>query len=78
MAERMAQHGVPHDVSAHSILSKRTGAKNIMSRVRGFSLTQGVLATHERVPESLIVADEDDNYVPCKDILRNEDDEFAG
>ena len=34
-------------------------------------------ATHQRKPELLIIDGEDDNYVPCKDTLGNEDDECA-
>ena len=38
-----------------------------MSRTRGYSPPQWVLATQPRIPESLMI-DEDEDHVPHKDI----------
>ena len=48
-----------------------------MSRIRGYSPSQWVLATQPRIPASLMIDDEDEDYVPHKDIPESQDDEFA-
>ena len=46
-----------------------------MSRIRGYSPSQ--CATHPRIPESLVIDDEDEDHVPHKDIPESQDDECA-
>ena len=48
-----------------------------MSRIRGESPSQWVLATQPRIPESLMIDDEDEDHAPHKDIPESQDDEFA-
>ena len=76
MVEKMV-HGVPDDMSAHSLFDKARSAKNMMSRIRGYSPSQWVLATQPRIPESPMIDDEDEDHVPHKDIPESQDDEFA-
>ena len=52
MVEKMVHDGVPDDMSAQSLFDKATSAKNMMSRIRGYSPSQWVLATQPRIPES--------------------------
>ena len=59
--EKMVHDAVPDDVSAHSLFDKATSAKNMMSRIRGNSPSQWVLATQPRIPESLVIDDEDED-----------------
>ena len=73
----MVHDGVPDDMSAQSLFDKATSAKNMMSSVRGYSPSQWVLATQPRIPESLMIDDEDEDHVPHKDIPESQDDEFA-
>ena len=40
MAEKMVHDGVPHDMSVHSLFDKATSAKNMISRIRGYSASQ--------------------------------------
>ena len=75
--EKMVHDGVPHDMSVQSLFDKATSAKNMMSRIRGYSPSQWVLPTQPRIPESLMIDDEDEGQVPHKDILESQDDEFA-
>ena len=49
----------------------------MMSKIRGYSPSQWVLATQPRIPESLVIDDEDEDHVPRKDIRESQDDEFA-
>ena len=49
----------------------------MMSRIRGYSPSQWVLVTQLRIPESLMIDDEDEDHVPHKDIPESQDDEFA-
>ena len=77
MVEKMVHDGVPDDMSAQSLFDKATSAKNMMSRIRGYSPSQWVLATQPRIPESLMIDDEDEDHVPHKDIPESQDDEFA-
>ena len=44
MVEKMVHDGVPDDTSARSLFDKATSAKNMMSRIRGYSPSQWVLA----------------------------------
>ena len=48
-----------------------------MSRIRGYFPSQWVLATQPRIPESLMIDDEDEDHVPHKDITESQDDEFT-
>ena len=48
-----------------------------MSRIRGYSPSQWVLATKPRIPESPTIDDEDEDHVPQKYIPESQDDEFA-
>ena len=73
----MVHDGVPDDMSAQSLFDRATSAKNMMSRIRGYSPSQWVLATQPRIPESLMIDDEDEDHVPHKDIPESQDDEFA-
>ena len=68
MVEKVVHDGVPNDMSAQSLFDTATSAKNMMSRV---------LATQPRIPESLMVDDEDEDHVPHQDIPESQDDEFA-
>ena len=77
MVEKMVHDGVPDDMSAQSLFDKATSAKNMMSRIRGYSPSQWVLATQPRIPESLMIDDEDEDHVPHKYIPESQDDEFA-
>ena len=64
----MVHDGVPDDKSAQSLFDRATSAKNMMSRIRGYSPSQWVLGTQPRIPESLLIDDEDEDLVPHKDI----------
>ena len=76
--EDTVHDGVPHDISVQSLFDKATSAKNMMSRIRGYSPSQWVLATQPRIPESLMIDDdEDEDHVPHKAIPESQDDEFA-
>ena len=77
MVEKMVHDGVPDDMSAQSLFDKATSAKNMMSRIRGYSPSQWGLATQPRIPESLMIDDEDEDDVPHKDITESQDNEFA-
>ena len=77
MVEKMVHDGVPDDMSAQSLFDKATSAKNMMTRIRVYSPSQWVLATQPRIPESLMIDDEDEDRVPHKDIPESQDDEFA-
>ena len=77
MVEKMVHDGVPDDMSAQSLFDRATSAKNMMSRIRGYSPSQWVLATQPRIPESHRIDDEDEHHVLHKDIPENQDDEFA-
>ena len=77
MVQKMVHDGAPDDMSAQSLFGKGTSAKNMMSRIRGCSPSQWVLATQPRIPESLMIDDEDEDHVPHKDIPESQDDEFA-
>ena len=78
MVERMVHDGVPHDMSVQSLFDKATSAKNIMSRIRGYSPSQWVLATQLRIPESLMIDGEGEDHVPHEDVPQSQDDEVAG
>ena len=43
MVEKMVHDRVPHDMSAQSLFDKATSAKNMMSRIRGYSRHNGCL-----------------------------------
>ena len=73
----MVHDGVPGDMSAQSLFDKETSAKNMMSRIRGYSPSQWVRVTQPRIPEFLMIDDEDEDHVPHKDIPESQDDEFA-
>ena len=77
MVEKRVHDGVTDDVSAQSLFDRATSAKNMMSRIRGYSPSQWELATQPRIPESLMIDDEDEDHVPHKDIPKSQDDEFA-
>ena len=78
LAEKTVQDGAPDDMCAQSVLDKATGAKNIMSRTRGYNYpAQWVLATQPRVPGSLMIHDANADHVPHKDVPDSQDDEFA-
>ena len=68
MVEKVLHEGVPDDISVQSPFDKATYAKNMMIRIRGYSLSQWVLATQPKVPESLMIDDEDKDHVPHKEI----------
>ena len=46
-------------------------------RLQGYSPSQWVLATQPRIPESLMIDDEDEDHVLHKYIPESQDDEFA-
>ena len=77
VVEKMFHDGVPDDMSAQSLFDKATSAKNMMSRIRGYSPSQWVHATQPRIPESLMTDDEDEDHVPHKDTPESQHDEFA-
>ena len=77
MVEKMVRDGVPDDMSVQSLFDKASSAKNMMSRIRGCSPSRWFLATQPRIPESLVIDDEDEDHVPHKDIPESQDDEFA-
>ena len=77
MVEKMVHFGVPNDMSVQSMFDNATSAKNMMSRIRGYSPSQWVLATQPRIPESLMIDDEDEDHVLHKDIPGSQDDEFV-
>ena len=78
MVEKMVLDGVPDEMSAQSCLTKRHQPRTcMMSRTRGYSPSQWVLATEPRISESLMIDDEDEDHVPHKDIPKSQDDEFA-
>ena len=77
MMEKMVHDGVPDDMSAQPLFDKATSAKKMLSRIRGYSPSQWVIATQPRTPESLIIDDEDEDHVPHEDIPESQDDEFA-
>ena len=62
MVEKLVHGGVPDDMGVQSPFDKATSAKNMMSRIRGYSPSQWVLATQPRVPESLMIDDEDEDH----------------
>ena len=76
MVEKMVHDGEPDDMSVQSLFDKGTSAKNMMRRIRGYSPSQWVLATHPRMPESLMIDDEDEHHVPHQDIPESQDDEL--
>ena len=59
MVRKMVHDGVPDDMSAQSLFDRATSAKNMMSRIRGYSPSQWVLAAQPRIPQSLMIDDED-------------------
>ena len=67
MVEKMRADGVPEDTPLPALIDKAAAAKNMMSRLRGYSPSQWVLATQPRVPESLMLKDEEEDHVPFKD-----------
>ena len=75
--EKMVHDGVLDHMSAQSLFDKATSAKNMMSRIRGYSPSQGVRASQPRIPDSLMIDDEDEDHVLHKKIPESEDDEFA-
>ena len=62
MMEKMVYDGVPDDMSAQTLFDRATSAKNMMNRIRGYSPSQWVLATQPRIPESLMIDDEDERH----------------
>ena len=77
MVEKMVHDGVPDDMSAQSLFDRATSAKNMMSRIRGYSPSQWVLATQPRIPESLMIDVRTKIMGLIKDIPESQDDEFA-
>ena len=77
MVEKMVHDGVPGDMSVQPLFDKATSAKNMMSRIEGYSASQWVLATQPRIPESLMIDDEDEDDVAHKGIPESRDDEFV-
>ena len=69
--------GVPDDMTVQSLFDTATSAKNMMSRIRGYSPSRWALATQPRIPESLMIDDEDEGHVPHKDVPDCQDDEFS-
>ena len=72
--QKMVHDGVLDDKFVQSMFDKATVAKNMISRIRGYSPSQCVLATQPRIPDSLVV---DDDHVPHKDIPESQDDDVA-
>ena len=60
-----------------TLISHLCAAKNMMSRIRGFSPSQWVLATQPRLPESLMNEDEADDATPFRNIEEDDVSEFA-
>ena len=50
MVENMVHDGVPDDMSAQSLFDTATSAKNMMSRIRGYSPSQRELAAQTENP----------------------------
>ena len=75
--EKMVHDGVPDEMIFHSLFDKATSAKNMISRIRGHSLSLWVLATQPLIPESLMIVDEDEDHVPHKDTPESQHDDFA-
>ena len=73
----MLHDGVPDDMSVQSLFDKATSAKNMVSRIRGYSPSRWVLDTQPRIFETLMIDDEEEDPVPHKDIPESQDDEFA-
>eukprot|EP00969_Alexandrium_andersonii_P308363 13629646-Alexandrium_andersonii.AAC.1 len=48
-----------------------------MSRIRGFSPNQWVLATQPRLPEPLMTDDEDIDYLPFRDVPEDANSKFV-
>ena len=77
MVDKMVRDGVPHDMNVQSLFDTATSAKNMMSRIRGYSPSQWALATQPRIPEFLMIDEEDEDHVPHKDIPESQDDEVV-
>lgn len=60
-----------------TLVSHLCAAKNMMSRIRGYSPSQWVLATQPRLPESLMIEDEADDAIPFRDVPEDDTSEFA-
>ena len=50
MIEKMRADGLPEDVPIRAVVDKAAAAKNMMSRIRGYSPAQWVLATQPHIP----------------------------
>ena len=77
MVEKMVHDGVFDDMSAQSLFDKATSAKNMMTRIRGYSPSQWVPVTQPKLPDSHMFDDEEEDHVPHKDTQKSQDDEFA-
>ena len=66
----------PHE-SMDVLVAASNAAKNSMSRIRGFSPAQWVLATQPRMPESLMIDDNDQDNVPLRNIPESEAEGWA-
>ena len=60
-----------------TVVSHLCAAKNMMSRIRGYSPSQWVLATQPRLPESLMIEDEADDAIPFRHVAEDDTSEFA-
>ena len=61
----MERHGL---LSVQSLFDIAASAKKMMSRIRVYSPSHWVFATQPRIPESLVIDDEDEDHVLHKDI----------
>ena len=77
MVAKMELDGIPPDISVQCVIDRAAAAKNMMSRIRGYSPSQWVLATQPRVPESLMIDDDDVDHLPFRDIPESAEDEFC-
>ena len=75
MVDKMVQDGVPDNTSVQSLFDKATSAKNMINKIRGYYSSQWVLVTQPRIPESLMIDDEDEEHDPREDIPESQDDD---
>lgn len=76
MLVKMLADGVAYP-DLQSLAAHCCWAKNLMSRIRGYSPSQWVLATQPRLPESMMIEDEADDAIPFKDIPEDDTSDFA-
>ena len=73
----MELDGLPPEIGVQVAIDRALAAKNMMSKIRGYAPSQWVLPTQPRVPESLMIDDDEVDHLPFRDIPESADDEFA-